>query len=1164
MHTGTVSTCGGEYLNLFTDSGWGVNYNNNENYTLTICPDSPGQVVELNFTSFNTEPNIDLLTIYDGADVLAPVFGTFSGSTGPGVIRATIDNPGGCITIVFTSDASINLEGWEAELTCFKVCQTIISQLDSASPLPNGDGYIRVCPDEEITLTGSATFSVDGTGATYEWNLGDGNTIAGQVATFSYPNPGVYLVNLNVHDTNTDMDPDGCSNSNLINQVIQVGNAPDFSATAAADSTVCLGESTTITGVVNAVEFNSDCTPPVSGITFLPDGTGVTYETSITVNCYNSSQTLTDISQLLSICLNMEHSFLGDLNIEIVSPIGQVVKLHDNVFADSQNLGIPWATDIIDNESNNTTPGIGYDYCFVPGNSFPTLVGGTQTGGIFPSGDGPGTYTDSYIPAGNYSSLQSLDGLLGSPLNGDWTIRITDNFPLDNGYIFEWGIEFDPATLPPNLSFTPVVVSENWDADPSIINVAGNVITVQALTAGTYCYTYRVVDDFGCEYTEEICIEFNPNPSANPVANQIICDDDNDGFWEFDFSLLDATVLGAQSGSDFEITYHFSLTEAIDDINAIPSPYINAVAYQEEEIFIRIESIINSNCFDTTSFLIDVLDIPVANPATDIELCDNADDGNDANGLVTFDLSSKFNEVLGGQSITDFEVKFYLSQAEADAGLAGTEIASPFQNTSNPEVIFARIENRLNPVCFDTTSYSLIVHPLPVVTSLVELKQCDDDTDGYSSFNLTESYALISANYLNETITFHTSLLDAENGLANITNETIYINTDPSAAPDILFVRTENDEGCYRTSQLNLIVSTTQISADFQLNYEVCDDDLIDGDNFNGIANFDFSDATSQVINLFPLGQSLTISYYQNIDDALSEINPIPDISNYRNESSPNSQIIYVRVDGDADNGCLGLGGHITLQVNPLPVFDLEDDYLLCLDTNGTETIDIPVLDTQLSESEYSFEWSLNNTIIDGFTGSSYTPEQGGNYSVLVTNISTGCQIADATIVNEGGPPIVSARLTSPLFADVHVIETTVTGNGIYEYSLDDGPWQDSGIFENVSAGEHIVTVRDLVGCGSSSVIVIVIGYPLYFTPNEDGFHDTWNIIGIADQLNAKIFIYDRYGKLLKQMSPSSTGWDGTFNGHPLPTSDYWFTVEFIEPKDGTSSLFRAHFTLKR
>jgi gliding motility-associated-like protein len=671
-------------------------------------------------------------------------------------------------------------------------------------------------------------------------------------------------------------------------------------------------------------------------------------------------------------------------------------------------------------------------------------------------------------------------------------------------------------------------------------------------------------DNTDCFDTISFTIEVFDTPTANVADNLFQCDDNNDGFFDFDLSVNDALILGAQDVTLFTVTYHQTQAEADTNTNALSSPYTNQVAYQEEEIFVRIENNFNTNCFDTTSFFIDLFDVPTANTAIDFESCDNDNDGDDTNGIITFDLSTKINEVLGTQLLADFEVKFYYTQAEADAGLAGTEITTPIQNTINPQPIVARIENRLNTSCYDTTTFNLIVFELPEVLPLVELFQCDDDTDGFTEFNLTEANELISTNYLNETFTYHTLITDAENGLNAILNETIYLNTDPSATPDILFVRTENADGCFRTSQVNLIVSTTQIPQSFQLEYFVCDDLAIDDDDANGVAAFDFSDADAQIISLFPLGQTLTITYYETLEDALAEINAIVDISNHRNDASQFVQTIFVRVDSDIDNACLGLGAHITLTVNPLPLINLDDEYLLCVNTNGTEEVDLPIIDTELSDIEYSFEWRLNNTVITGFTGSSYAPTQGGEYSVLVTNSITGCQDIDSTIVNESEPPTVTAVLTSLAFAVNHVIEATAIGSGVYEYSLDGGPWQESGIFENVSPGEHIVTARDVNGCGISSAIVIVIDYPLYFTPNGDGYNDTWNIVGIENQPNAKIYIFDRYGKLLKQITPMSNGWNGTYNGNRLPTSDYWFTVEYDEPSNGTRKQFKAHFSLKR
>ncbi|WP_291088944.1 T9SS type B sorting domain-containing protein, partial [Flavobacterium sp. BFFFF1] len=87
--------------------------------------------------------------------------------------------------------------------------------------------------------------------------------------------------------------------------------------------------------------------------------------------------------------------------------------------------------------------------------------------------------------------------------------------------------------------------------------------------------------------------------------------------------------------------------------------------------------------------------------------------------------------------------------------------------------------------------------------------------------------------------------------------------------------------------------------------------------------------------------------------------------------------------------------------------------------------------------------------------------------------------------------------------------------------------------------------------------------YPKYFTPNGDGIHDTWNISVLSNQPNAKIYIFDRFGKLLKQISTTNPGgWDGTYNGQPMIADDYWFVVKYQE--QGVNKEFRAHITLKR
>ena len=144
-----------------------------------------------------------------------------------------------------------------------------------------------------------------------------------------------------------------------------------------------------------------------------------------------------------------------------------------------------------------------------------------------------------------------------------------------------------------------------------------------------------------------------------------------------------------------------------------------------------------------------------------------------------------------------------------------------------------------------------------------------------------------------------------------------------------------------------------------------------------------------------------------------------------------------------------------------------------------------------------------------------------------------------------------------------NTLTVLVTGEGDYEYAIDNefGPYQDSNVFENVAPGLHTVYVRDKNDCGIVDEIVSVIGFPKYFTPNNDGFHDYWQVYGITPQFQAEsvIYIFDRQGKLLKELDPLSRGWDGTLNGYKLPSSDYWFAVTL---EDGR--VFKSHFTLKR
>ncbi|CAM4039639.1 choice-of-anchor L domain-containing protein [Flavobacterium antarcticum] len=255
------------------------------------------------------------------------------------------------------------------------------------------------------------------------------------------------------------------------------------------------------------------------------------------------------------------------------------------------------------------------------------------------------------------------------------------------------------------------------------------------------------------------------------------------------------------------------------------------------------------------------------------------------------------------------------------------------------------------------------------------------------------------------------------------------------------------------------------------------------------------------------------------------------------------------------------LTGSATVVVNPLPKVSLEDGYI-CIDPITLATTRPYPLDTQLNEGEYTFEWFDANGTIAGATKTFYDAVEVGQYGVTITNIITLCQQTAYANVDSSAPPTDFTYAVSGYFAENPTIVITATPMGNYEYQLDNGPFQESNVFDNVTMGTHFITVRDPQACDVLTKSVLIVDYPKYFTPNGDGIKDTWNISSIRGISISKIYIFDRFGKLLKEMSTSGSGWDGTYNGQLLPAADYWFTINYQEA--GINKEFRAHFSLKR
>lgn len=337
------------------------------------------------------------------------------------------------------------------------------------------------------------------------------------------------------------------------------------------DSYGCQAEALVIGGIYDA------------DTTFLPDvpnGQVLTYDAPLDISGFNTGQTITDVSQIQQICLTMEHSYLGDLQITVESPTGQEVILKEQNGGGSCDLGEPFASDAVDGQNSNLTdPGVGYEYCF---NASPVYLTMVQESGNYthtiPSSTG-GTYTDNYLPAGSYTPFEDFTGLVGSEMNGTWTVHVTDQFGLDNGYIFNWYISLIgdmPDTLvtlvqPDEIVTTGFVTNATCGGNDGAINidVQGAVAPytvlwssgqttedISGLTAGTY--TVTVTDANGCQSVETFLVNNIGSLDITYATTQATCFGGSNG-------AVDVTVTGGQS----PFTFSWDSGQTTEDISGL-------------------------------------------------------------------------------------------------------------------------------------------------------------------------------------------------------------------------------------------------------------------------------------------------------------------------------------------------------------------------------------------------------------------------------------------------------------------------------------------------------------------------------------------------------------------------------------------------------------------
>ena len=651
------------------------------------------------------------------------------------------------------------------------------------------------------------------------------------------------------------------------------------------------------------------------------------------------------------------------------------------------------------------------------------------------------------------------------------------------------------------------------DAENNTNAIDKDNIYVNTSNPQTIFFRIENITDPDCYSTASFPIEVGTNPIFNEPTDIFICDDiTNDGSVNFDFNIQIAEISAGISEIQ-EISFHTSQSDAENNIDQLPLSFDNTV--NPQQIYVRINN--GTICESYTSFVLNVIAAPNVNPSQPLVECDT-----DYDGLVNFDLTQSEFDILDERQ-DNIEISYY--ESEEDLFLENNQIPDPtnYTNLTNPQTVFVRVTNIISD-CFVSVPLELIVNLPPTINPIATYDICENDTN---SVDLTDINSVLQEQTANVLISYYTTEDDALNQENALDNDYTYLTDN-----DQLFARVEfSTTHCFNIHAFNLNVNPLPI-ANQPNDIEACDDD------FDGFFGFNLSQQDAQILG----GQNpniFTVSYY--MDQVLAEEGV--DALQLPYEAI-NNETIYARVENNL-TGCYSIT-QFTAIVFEKPLVDIGDQ-VICLDNFPL------VVSANTNNPGDVYQWSTNET----------TPEieitEIGTYSVTVTT-PNGCETTRVFSVSESEAAFIEVT-ESIDFSDPNNISVTVSGIGNYLYQLDDNEPQESSTFENVSLGYHTITIIDLNGCSEVSKEIVVIDAPKFFTPNNDSYFDTWHITGVETLTGTMVYIYDRYGKLLKTLDSNDKGWDGFYNGNLMPASDYWFVADV--KKDNIAFQVKGHFSLR-
>ena len=1016
----------------------------------------------------------------------------------------------------------------------------------------------------------------------YEWDFLDGTTANGQNVTHSYSAPGQYRVQLFVTDDN------GCSNPNLIDLEVLVATVPTFDGFP-QDTTLCLGESIAFTatpqlyevewtGFVGSQSVDDGCLPD----TLL----GVSQDIQLLQTGFSAGTTITDVSDIQDICLDLEHSFMGDLVILIECPNGQSSILHQQGGGGTQ-IGIPNPADNVDC-SDPSTLGTPFTYCFSP-TATETWVDWVN--------NNPGQNT---IPAGTYESIDPLDNLVGCPTNGVWTLTVIDNWAADDGTLFSFALNLDPSFYPPVSTFEPQI-GLNSDSSywlmpaPHVTNLSvdGNVIDITPTAAGTFTYEYYVIDNFGCTNDSSVNLTVNENPIVFAGNDTTLCVGEN------------LQLVGELSGPGAVTICEYTLvlediffdgwngaTITVDIAGTATDYTLANGGIDNIPLFIpsgsNVTVTFNANGFSPGECFYSVLD---------------------PTGMTFIAYANGQTTVIVDNFVSDCTPDFVYDWAPA-ASLNDPTIIDPFMTVTGNETLTLTVFPTGHPLCAVSDDIAVSVAPLP-----------DAGVDAAASFCSTgapsDLFPLLGAT--------------AETGgeWTDPNGNVIVMPYDPNTMPPGQYTYALNVNGCTDEALVDVTHVATTITSltavDISCNGLTDGSITFDGDNadgytinggtpvvapmpvtLNGLAPGNYDVIIASADGCFDT-QTITV----NEPDLLTLAVTPTDASCFGFCDGQASSVVnggtgamtytwLQGVNGDQNGNATGIcSGNYQVEVEDANGCKADDTYFidqpadispgLTIDTaagcfphqvdfvNVTGSPDI--LSTEIDFGDGS------TATINGVDAFEHTYDAPGVYTVTMTVTTNGGCVYSITyddLIEAFNIPNANF-FVNPDF--VSMLEPTVS---LYSSSSSDVVQFDWTIFDGTPATastEDVINVdfpadapglypvklevESDQGCIDSitkfvTIINDVILYaPNTFTPDDDEFNQAWefHISGI-DIFDFNLKIFNRWGQVIWESNDPSVSWDGTYNGRIVQNGVYTWAMECADGQNDKRYTFEGHINV--